>query len=113
MASDGPTRVLRKLSKERVLDSASVDDEGTPRREPAADRRMDEGRNLAADSVARPAAPRIRERKGCQKRLRIGVNGMLQNLSDRTDFGEQTKVHDGHTVRDVSDGGHVVRDEHA
>ena len=113
MASDGPTRVLRKLSKERVLDSASVDDEGTPGREPTADRRMDEGRNLAADPVARPAAPRIRERKGRQERLRIRVNGMLQDLSDGTDFGEQTKVHDGHTVRDVSDGGHVVRDEHA
>ena len=113
MASDGPTRVLRKLSKERVLDSASIDDEGTPRREPAADRRMDEGRDLAADPVARSAASRIRERKGRQKRLRIGVNGMLQDLSDGTDLGEQAEIHDGHTIRDVSDGGHVVRDEHA
>src|SRR5207253_8823384 len=102
-----------KRSEEVVLDSASVGGEGTPRGEPAAKRRMDEGRNRAADSVARPAAPRIRERKGRQKRLRIGVNGMLQDLSGRTDVGEQTKVHDGHTVRDVSDGGHVVRDEHA
>src|SRR5437879_13056573 len=106
MASDGPTRVLRKLSKERVLDSASVDDEGTPRREPAADRKMDEGRNLAADSVARPAAPRIRARKGRQERLRIGVKGMLQHLADRTGFGEQDRVPDRHTVGAPSDGCH-------
>ncbi len=113
MASDGPTRVLREFPKERILDSAAVDDEWTTRREPAADRWMDERRNLAADPVAGPTTPRIRERKGRQERLRIGVNGMLQDLSDGTNFGELTKVHDGHTVRDVSDGGHIVRDEHA
>ena len=113
MASDGPTRVLREFPKERILDSAAVDDEWTTRREPAADRWMDERRNLAANPVAGPATPRIRERKGRQERLRIGVNRMLQDLPDGTDFSEQTEVHDGHTVRNVSDGGHVVRDEHA
>src|SRR5206468_7189061 len=103
MASDGPTRVLREFPKERILDSAAVDDEWTTRREPAADRWMDERRNLAADPVAGPTTPRIRERKGRQERLRIGVNGMLQDLSDGTNFGELTKVHDGHTVRDRSE----------
>src|SRR5438046_8677347 len=106
MASDGPTRVLREFPKERILDSAAVDDEWTTRREPAADRWMDERRNLAADPVAGPMTPRIRERKGRQERLRGGVNGVLQDLSDRMNFGGVTKVHACHTVLDASAGCH-------
>jgi hypothetical protein len=111
MTGDRPTRVLRELPEEWIFDPATVDDERTTCREAAADWRMHEGRNLAADPVPSPSTPWIRDWQGRQERLGVRMNGMLEDVSNRTDLSEQAQIHDRDPIRDIADGGHVVRDE--
>src|SRR2546422_524201 len=100
-------RPTRDYPQRGILRDAAVDDEGAPRREPAARWWVNQGRHLAPNAVARPSATRVRLGNGREKSFRVRVNGTLHDLLDRPDLHNPSEVHHRNPVRDISDRGDI------
>ena len=101
---------VRDDSEKGFLRPASVNHEWTPTREPASRGRADQGWHLARNPIAGAPPTHLGYGKGCEERLRVWMERVFKDLLHRANLSELAEVHDGHSVGDVTDGGHVVGD---
>ena len=101
---------VRENSEKGFLRSASVNNEGTPSCEPAAWGWANQGRHLARNAIASTPPTHLGHGKRREERLRVRMERVFKDLAHRADLGELAEIYDGHSVGDVTDGGHVVGD---
>src|SRR3954470_4890868 len=85
--------------------------ERAARAEPAAARRVDRARDVAAQHDARRLPPRLRHRNSGKQSLRVRMQRPREEVGRCRVLDDLAEVHDGYPVRDVSDDREVVRHE--
>src|SRR5437870_12681317 len=94
-------RPTRDYPQRGILRDAAVDDEGAPRREPAARWWVNQCRHLAPNAVERPSATRVRLGNGREKCFRVGVNGTHHDYPDRPELNNPSEVHHRKPTHDI------------